>query len=363
MGKTNFKNVKSDGKTADIYIYGPIGYSWYDDNSWDAAGFVAEFNRLAETHERINIRINSPGGIIDEGLPIFNAIASCAKDTHTYIDGIAYSMGAIIALAGKTVHAAKNSLMLFHNASGWSVGNAQEFRETATMLDTYDSSLITSLSGKTGMTEDEIRKNYFDYKDHLLNASDAKTAGFIDVIEDNTAKLPEDIASMTSNQLFQLFQNKDQKDPVFAKLIDFFKNSLSFTNKPPDPMENAFKLICVALALAENATAEMITGAIDALKQKVTDLEQKVTDLTTAEAVASASSKSLSDAINALDPSVTKAETVQAKVIALNTFVTGLKAADAADITVAGKEKDKIEAPADDSATFSHNQAADKFLG
>lgn len=356
MSKTRFSNVSSDGKSADIYIYGPIGFSWYDDTAWDAASFVAEFNLLAGKCDRINVHINSPGGIIDEGLPIFNAIQSCGKDTHTYIDGIAFSMGAVIALAGKTVHAAKNALMLFHNASGWASGNAQDFRETADMLDTYDSSLITSLSSKTGMTEAQVREKYFDFKDHLLSAADAKQAGFIDVIEDFSAKIPENVSDMTGDQLYSFFQNQDRNDPVFKKLIDFFKNSLSFINKS-ETMENPFAAIGALLGIAENANAELVTAAIN-------KLNQNVADLTASSQASETALNNLMSSIDTVDATIAAASGSDAKVTALNAFITGLKNVDATDKTVAPKSKDAIDAPAADvSDSYEHNKAIDRFLG
>jgi ATP-dependent Clp endopeptidase proteolytic subunit ClpP len=356
MSKTHFSNVSNDGKSADIYIYGPIGFSWFDENSWTASSFVKEFNALAEKYDRVNIHINSPGGIIDEGLPIFNAIQSCTKETHTYIDGIAFSMGAVIALAGKTVHAAKNSLILFHNASGWASGNAQDMRETADMLDTYDTSLITSLSSKTGLTEGQIREKYFDFKDHLMNASDAKEAGFIDVIEDFTAKIPKNVSDLSGDQLYAFFQNQDKNNPVAKKLFDFFKNSFSFTNKS-ESMENPFVAIGALLGIVENATAESVTAAINALNQKVADL--------------TASSKACTDAlasfntsIDAIDASVATATGSDAKLAALNAFITSLRNVDATDKTVAGKKKDEIEAPPANAAdSYAHNVTADRVLG
>lgn len=355
MAKAPFQNVKSDGKTADIYIYGPIGYRWWDENSWDAASFVSEFNKLAGDHERINIHINSPGGIIDEGLPIFNVIQACEKDTHTYIDGIAYSMGAVIALAGKTVHAAKNSLMLFHNASGWAQGNAEAFRDIAKMLDTYDSSLITSLSSKTGLTEDEVRQKYFDYKDHLLTATEAKTEGFVDVVEDYSARLPENIANMTGDQLFALFKNHEGKDPVLVRIMDFFKNHFS-PNTKSDDME-ILASIGKSLGLAENAT-------LDQVQQAIASLNQKVADLTASQQTAASASNTMTQAIDAFDESISNAQGTEAKVTALNAFINDLKSQDATGKTVAAKEKDKIDAPVSDLVdSYEHNKAADSFLG
>jgi ATP-dependent Clp protease, protease subunit len=355
--KNSFSNVVTNGKTADIYIYGLIGYSWYDENSWDAVSFVKEFNRVAASCDRINIHINSPGGVIDEGLPIFNAINSSNKDTHTYIDGIAYSMGAIIALAGKTVHAAKNSLMLFHNASGWAMGNAQDFRETADMLDRYDLSLITSLSSKTGLTEDEVKSKYFDFKDHLLTAAEAKEAGFVDVIDGTDVKKPANVSSMTSDELFAFFVKQDHSDPLLDKLKNFFKSSFtSFTNKPDPEMENLV-LIATALGLAVDSTAEVIASAITALTQKVTDL-------TSSAKAATDSVNAVTASLDAIDVTVANSTGIDAKITALTSLITDLKNSDASDKTVAAKDKDKIDpAPVDPSDSYDYNVAADKFLG
>lgn len=365
MSKAKFTNVTSDGKTADIYIYGPIGFRWWDENSWDASSFVNEFNKLAKEHDRINIHINSPGGIIDEGLPIFNAIQSCEKETHTYIDGIAYSMGAIIALAGKTVHAAKNSLMLFHNASGWASGNAQDFRATAEMLDRYDSSLITSLSTKTGLGEEEIRQKYFDFRDHLLTAAEAREAGFVDIIDEVAARTPEDISKLSGQELFAFFLRQehlqDQTDPFFGKLHEFFRNTFSF-NSNPRPMENALMAIGNALGL-DNATEASIVDAIIALNSQLTASTLRVDELTAAGQNAEATVRQLTAAIDAIDETVRAACDVDEKVTALNAFVTGLKNADAEDPTRALKTLDKIETPpGDHTDRYEHNQAADRFL-
>jgi ATP-dependent Clp endopeptidase proteolytic subunit ClpP len=365
MSKAKFTNVTSDGKTADIYIYGPIGFRWWDENSWDAASFVNEFNKLARDHDRINIHINSPGGIIDEGLPIFNAIQSCEKETHTYIDGIAYSMGAIIALAAKTVHAAKNSLMLFHNASGWASGNAQDFRATAEMLDRYDSSLITSLSSKTGLSEEEVRQTYFDFKDHLLTAAEARDAGFIDIIDEVASKAPDDVSNMSGQELFAFFLKQDQAqdltDPFFGKLREFFRNTFSF-NPNPQPLENQLSAIGNALGI-ENASEASILDAIIALNSQLAASTFRVDELTAASQNADATVQQLTGAIDAIDETVRAAADVDAKVMALNAFVTGLRNADADDPTRVQKTRDEIETPgADQADRYEHNRAADRFL-
>ncbi len=68
--------VNDKSKVADIFIYGIIGFGWYSEESREAFEFVNEFKAAEKEATRINIHINSPGGSVDESLPIFNVINS-----------------------------------------------------------------------------------------------------------------------------------------------------------------------------------------------------------------------------------------------------------------------------------------------
>ncbi len=182
-----------------------------------------EFKKAEKDNTRINIHINSPGGSIEEGLPIYNVINSSKVETHTYIDGIAYSMAAIIALAADNVHIAPNGLFLLHNASGSVWGNAQDFRSTADDLDKYDTSLISSIVGKTGLTEDQVREKWFDYKDHLFTAQEALDAKLVDSITNDKAELPEDISNWELKKVQDFFTN----DKEGTDSQNFFNQILS----------------------------------------------------------------------------------------------------------------------------------------
>ncbi len=134
-----FWNIKTSAATpgvVDIYIYGIIGSSWFNEDGSDttAFDFVPEFKALEAKYDRINIRINSPGGSINEGLPIFNAILQSPKDIHTYNDGLAASMAAIILEAGKTRHAAKNAITLLHSPMTSTAGNVKDQQESIDVL-------------------------------------------------------------------------------------------------------------------------------------------------------------------------------------------------------------------------------------
>src|SRR5690606_6713161 len=143
-----------------INIYGVIS-DWYDEVN--AADFLAAFGTLEKVCSRINIHINSPGGSVWEGLPIANAIKSSSVEVHTYVDGIAFSMGAIIAISAPkgNVHMAKGSILMLHSASSWAYGNAQNLKKQADDLAKYDDVLATFVESRTGKSSEEVKAMYF----------------------------------------------------------------------------------------------------------------------------------------------------------------------------------------------------------
>lgn len=236
-------NKSSETKSVDILIYGGIGQLDWD--TWElknsAEKFVKDFKALEKDYDRINIRINSPGGSVYHGFPIFNAIASSKKDIHTYNDGLAASMGGVLLLAGKTVHTAKNGLLMIHNASTWMIGHARDLREEADILDKYDGIVAQHFADKSGKSVEDIKSKYLNYKDHFLTADEAKEEGFVDIIEDYESEdaPPENIANMAFGEVMNFYKEKDRTQNE-AGLIDRIKASLKKTfnlkEKPePDP--------------------------------------------------------------------------------------------------------------------------------
>ena len=86
----------------------------------------------------INVRINSPGGNVFDGVAIANAIKSHPAKTVVYIDGIAASIASIIALAGDEVVMAENAFFMFHEAWSITIGSAEDLRKEADLLDKID---------------------------------------------------------------------------------------------------------------------------------------------------------------------------------------------------------------------------------
>ncbi len=157
-----------------IMIYGDVG-----DGSLglDASSIVAQIGGSDDT---IELRINSGGGYVVEGLAIFNALMR-AKDNgrkvEVYIDGLAASMASVIACAGDEIMMAENALIMIHNPWDGMFGDAADMRAAADRLDLLRDQIVGIYAKRTGMEIDAL-KALMD-AETWLDADAALAANFI----------------------------------------------------------------------------------------------------------------------------------------------------------------------------------------
>ncbi|MBQ1481332.1 MAG: Clp protease ClpP [Sphingomonas sp.] len=138
---------------AEILIYGIVGDSW---DGLDANTLVP---LISEGADDLDIRINSPGGYVMEGLAIYNAIVREQKKGRkvtTHIDGLAASMGSVLAMAGESILMADNALVMIHNPWDCACGDANELRRAADKLDRLRNQIVGIYSGQTGLSADDL---------------------------------------------------------------------------------------------------------------------------------------------------------------------------------------------------------------
>lgn len=165
---------------AEIYVYGDIGESWYEETV-GAAQFVRELNELDV--DQITIRINSMGGSVPDGLAIYNAIRRHRATITTEIDGMAFSIASLIAMAGDVVNMANNAMLMIHAPWTYAAGNSVELRETADQLDTWAAAMSTSYAARTG-DQPAMLALLTDGKDHYYTAAEAVAEKFVDAVTD-----------------------------------------------------------------------------------------------------------------------------------------------------------------------------------
>ena len=165
------------GGHAEILIYGEIGLDWFGEGI-SAESLVKELAELDVA--TLDVRINSIGGQVFEGLAIFNALDRHPANVTTHIDGMAASIASIVALAGDTVKIAENAFVMIHNAHGLSMGNASDMRKMAEILEKLDGSLADTYVAKTGKSEKVIRAMMDE--ETWFNAAEALEAGMVDEV-------------------------------------------------------------------------------------------------------------------------------------------------------------------------------------
>lgn len=285
------KPSASDPKTAELYIYGAIpslDWNTYELINTDRE-FLDQFKALEKDYDRINIHINSPGGVITDGLVMFNTIKSSKKEIHTYNDGLAASMASVLLLAGDVVHAPASSIIMIHSALGGVIGNKNEIRDYADMLEVYEEAIINAMSAKAGKKAEDIRTQYFDGKDHFMTGEQAAKAGLIDVLEDYSADLPEGVSNMTYDQIVNHYsQHKSDK---IMNLIDFFSGKAKAE-------KNTVEVEAAQLEQLRTASEEAV-NKIAGLESEKAALNTQLESLKAEKSTAEASLKTVQDALAA----------------------------------------------------------------
>jgi ATP-dependent Clp endopeptidase proteolytic subunit ClpP len=175
------------GDRAEVFIYGVIGSDW-EPGDVTASTFVAELRKI--TAKAIDLHINSPGGLVFDGITIYSALLNHPADVDVTVDGIAASAASFVAMAGDTVAIEKPAKMMIHDASGLVIGNAADMQEMADLLDELSDTLAgiyaDRAGGKVTTWRDAMRKETW------YSAHQAVEAGLADRVANDKTAAPDD---------------------------------------------------------------------------------------------------------------------------------------------------------------------------
>lgn len=211
---TDYWKVVSHEKEgyAELFLYGMIGQDrrWSEERKEETLTdlvVVQKLRELEKNFQRINVRINSPGGSVSHGDPIVNALRSSNAEIHTYADGVVASMAADIWVAGKHRHMSLNSKLMFHSISTGVYGNAMQLMEAAELIHKMDEVAIAAFAADTGMSADDVRSKFYDYKDHWLTPNEALDMGLISEIDDYKVEpIAAEPEKMAYGELVKLYE-------------------------------------------------------------------------------------------------------------------------------------------------------------
>lgn len=178
------KGDEAADSVAELYIYGNIGDRWNEDGVI-ASELVRDIAALDVS--TINLRINSYGGSVPDGLAIYNALRRHSATVAVFVDGVAISCASYIAMAGDTITMAKNAQMMIHAPWSFAYGNAPQLRQQAEVLDRYSKAMASAYADKSGKSYDDALAFLTDGKDHWFLADEAVAEGFADEVGEEIA--------------------------------------------------------------------------------------------------------------------------------------------------------------------------------
>ena len=133
----------------------------------------------ASQSDSIILRINSDGGEIFDAIAIYNYLKN--KDVHVVIDGICASAASIVAMSGKHITMKQGSMMMIHNPLTIAIGESEDLRAQADILDKITESIVSIYMSRTGRTHDEI-VSMMD-SESWMKELEAVAAGFADSVD------------------------------------------------------------------------------------------------------------------------------------------------------------------------------------
>lgn len=132
----------------------------------------------------ILVRINSPGGDVQEAIAIANALERYkqkGKVTVT-IDALCASAATLIACKADAVSMADNAQYMIHMPWTCCMGSAAEMRKQADIMDMiFTSAMLPAYAAKSGLPPETVAQLCAD--ETWYSAAEALAAGFVDSIE------------------------------------------------------------------------------------------------------------------------------------------------------------------------------------
>jgi len=175
--QNSFQIRNKTATTAEIVLYGSIGESYWDD-SVSAKNFSEELSKLPKTVNQIDVRVNSPGGDVFDGVTIYNRLKQHSANITVHIDGLAASIASIIALAGDEVIMGEGALYMIHLPWTFSMGDRNDLENTINRLMDVEEQLLGIYSRKTGLDRLELKAML--EAETWLDADQSVEMGFVD---------------------------------------------------------------------------------------------------------------------------------------------------------------------------------------
>ena len=202
----------ADGKPAVVEVYDEIGF-W----GRTAKELISELQAIDGEGLEVEIRLNSPGGDVFEGVAISTAIGRMKARTVAVVDGIAASMASLVAVSCDAVKMPANTMMMIHRPWTVAIGEAGDLRATADVLDKMEEQFVAAYAAKADRTLGAEREGAEDFAalvaaETWLTADECVALGLADEILE-----PVRIAACVRPDLAKRFANAEAVEPFLIE--------------------------------------------------------------------------------------------------------------------------------------------------
>ena len=168
-------------------------------------------------HQPLTVHINSPGGVVTDGLAIYNILRKHPGHVTAIIDGLCASAATFVALAADENVMAEHSLIMVHNP--WTVisGDATQMRKTADTLDVHSREMAALYTERTGLSGEKVAA--IMEAETWYNAYEAVEAGFAHRV-DNAERSKPRLAATAMSFLATVVQAPEAATQCLQRLTD-----------------------------------------------------------------------------------------------------------------------------------------------
>ncbi len=254
---------------AEVFIYGEI------ETAAQAEWLGIQLASLENEFDNCVVRVNTVGGDVITGFAMWELLSSAKMNVTFMVDGIAASMGSVLVqVPGTKVYMGKYAKMMIHRVACSASGSVEEIREAADMTEKWEADIIDVISKRTGLTANQVKKKWFDGKDHWLTAQEALDAGLIDGIKEVDIDYGELPQTTNTAEIYQYYNNILNKEEMKFENKAEFCNVLGIADNSSDEAVLSAALKAVKQNATLTASVTGLTQERDALKAKVTEFEK-----------------------------------------------------------------------------------------
>ena len=140
------------------------------------------FLDTADPGKDISIYINSPGGVVQAGLGIYDTMQYISSKVGTICTGMAASMAAVLLVAGEKGRrsALPHSRVMIHQPSGGMQGQSSDMEIAVREVQKLRKELYHIISEHSGQPFDKVEKD--SDRDYWMTAQEALDYGMVDSV-------------------------------------------------------------------------------------------------------------------------------------------------------------------------------------